>query len=58
MIGQLCPARNEEIGRECSWLRCRTDGDVLDLSCSFAEIIMLFMYKKHFAELEVSFLHS
>lgn len=58
MIGQLCHVLNEEIGRDCSWLSGRTVSDVLALSCSFAEIIMLFVYKEHFEELEDSFLHS
>jgi hypothetical protein len=58
MIGQLCPVRNEEISRDYSWLRGRTVADLLALSSSFAEIIVLFMYKEHFKELEDSFLHS
>jgi hypothetical protein len=58
MIGQPCPVRYEEIGRDCSWLRGRTVRDVLALSSSFAEIIMLFMYKEHSEQLEDSFLHS
>jgi hypothetical protein len=57
-VKQLCPLRNEEIGRDCSWLRGRTVSDVLALSSSFAEIILLFMYKELFEELEDSFLHS
>jgi len=58
MVDQLCPVRNEEISRDCSWLRGRTVIDVLALSSSFAKIIVLFMYKEHFEELEDSFLHS
>jgi hypothetical protein len=58
MIDQLCPVRNEEICRDYSWLRGRTFSDVLVLSSSFAEIMVLFMYKEHFEELEDIFLHS
>jgi len=58
MVGQLYPVRNGEIRRDYSWLRGRTVCDVLALSSSFAEIIVLFVYKEHFEELEDSFLHS
>jgi len=58
MVGQLCPVRNVEISRDCVWLGGGTVSDVLALSSSFAEIIVLFMYKERFEELEGSFLHS